>query len=366
MFEFRDAIQRKQALVEAIERAAIDSDPKINAMQQEVAKGRGEYMKSLLPAGNHLAPRSDQPGPPNGAMDLGSRAGWGQYTPDILAHLDRTSGANSVADAVVKAQSYLRMIDENVASGRYFFRGLSNIEYDLLSRWGRHCRDNGIAISQFDRASDEEMAELRRFRREFRWRRTWSDWSDWVRYAMRSRHRPDWWALMQHFDDDGSGTRLMDLTRSLNAALYFACVSWTGELRDNTDGVVYVFHERNMNARVQAHTVVDQDFEDQVPRRAGDMFDRNGMQVTRIYHPSQGAFNRRIRSQRGVFAWWPDFLTPLTQSLFYIRINKEAKLNILKELVAYGVDPRLIVAGPKGELAYESVCRTVGMNPTPY
>ena len=54
---------------------------------------------------------------------------------------------------------------------------------------------------------------------------------------------PEWWFRMQHYDT-GDGTRLLDVTTSLTAALLFACINWaSGAVDDTTDGIVYLWAE---------------------------------------------------------------------------------------------------------------------------
>ena len=54
------------------------------------------------------------------------------------------------------------------------------------------------------------------------------------------RSDPRWLPLMQHYDEE-FGTRMLDISSSIFAGLYFASVGWDGEIDTNHDGILYLF-----------------------------------------------------------------------------------------------------------------------------
>jgi len=62
--------------------------------------------------------------------------GWGNILAEAVSKLYSSVGVGSVGEALVLSQAYFASIN----STRVFFRGQSNIDWQLLSGMGRHAR----------------------------------------------------------------------------------------------------------------------------------------------------------------------------------------------------------------------------------
>lgn len=117
-------------------------------------------------------------------------------------------------------------ISGNLASPFYYFRGLSNSNYDLLTTLDRF---------QKDEWGGKEKLLIREFKKIAR---------NYISPQMLPTSTFEWLALMQHY---GIPTRLLDVTNSAFIALYFAVKDWD----NNCDGAVwainpYRFHDNSL------------------------------------------------------------------------------------------------------------------------
>ena len=144
---------------------------------------------------------------------------------------------------------------------------------------------------------------------------------------------------MQHYDR-GEGTRLLDLTTSLMAALLFACVDWeSGTIDASADGVIYLWPAGN-------NTNVDDFLLRSMPDTAEALFSQHPDAPHQILNPPH---NERSKAQSGAFMWWPRFWedAPYPEP-YYLRVVASAKGDIVSDLLSMGFGPKEAVRGKKG------------------
>jgi hypothetical protein len=186
------------------------------------------------------------------------------------------------------------------------------------------------------RTLPEELESLADFRR--RWD-SLEDVEDVDREKQLPDNHPEWWFRMQHYDT-GDGTRLLDVTTSLTAALLFACVDWkTGLVDEATDGIVYLWAEGNIGN-------LDDFLLCQMPSTADGLFSEYPDAPVYILNPPH---NERSKAQSGAFLWWPRFWDDLPAAgPYYLRVVASAKRDIARDLLSMGFGPKEAVRGIKG------------------
>ena len=316
----------------------------IRPLFEVIKKSAGEF-QALLGGNAHLLPNQGNPKKAPHGVDIATIDGWIDFEYNKIIDIIGSNSVTSVADATVKTTAYLQIVSQGVGSGkkRYLFRGQSNINHTLIPRLGR-VMANEIKSSKINSprnsqvVSDKELKDLEDFQKN--WFLLKKDELDAFSASKYSADDAGWWVLMQHYADQfGNGTRMLDVTTSLLFALLFACVKWdTGEIDDSVDGIVYFFIEGHHSAVV--------DYLDKAPPVASDLFTTDHTLENMMFNPPH---NERSKAQSGGFIWWPKFWEPLQSGLTYLRIPKENKLSIAKELLAFGVGPKEAVRGEKGK-----------------
>lgn len=327
----------------------------ITPLWEVLAKSSGSFRSALL-SNDNLLPRQSTPSTaPHGYNIAEEGSNWRMFEFDKIIDIIKSNSITSVADATVKTTAYLKTIAGSMGhvEKRFLFRGQSNIDYELIPRLGRLLRDDieKGKINEPDNPltiTDIENQNLNEF--QINWDKIDRDEIDQIIYEDNDANDYSWWVLMQHYADGyGDGTRLLDVTSSLLFALLFACVKWDTGLVDDgddaNDGVIYFFVE-GMNCRYV-------DYSSTVCPDADKAFDTDSDISYMIFNPPH---NERSKAQSGGFIWWPKFWSPLKEGLPYLRIPKEHKRDIVKELLALGVGPKEAVRGAKG-LANEKALR---------
>ena len=322
----------------------------VNPLWRAFDFSMGIFRSLLIRAGGNL-PDSAGSQPPHGTDIAAPDSNWSMFERELTLDIVASDSVSSLADAVVKASAHLDIMVKASSHGndRYFFRGQSNIEYDLLPRLGRLVRDDiksgGTPPSTTANATQLELEALESFQRQW----PFDDVDEIDKSTVLNADDPAWWVLMQHYAAGHcDGTRMLDVTSSLLFGLLFACVNWeTGLTTDSqgneTDGVLYLFHE-------SGNHVVD-DFLVKPAPDAGSFFQNtHGSQLDHllrmVFNPPH---NERSKAQSGGFIWWPKFWEPhCDNALPFLRIPKENKASIAAELLSFGVGPKEAVRGDRG------------------
>ena len=203
----------------------------------------------------------------------------------------------------------------------YIFRGLSNVEYDLVSSLGR-CIDNkiketGLAKKDF---LEEEQKALQVFQTEaisFLDREPKSIWQ--------------WLAIAQHY---GLPTRLMDWTTNALVALYFAVKD-----ESSSDSVVYVNNfEKDQWIHGDDYARIHFDYKGITP-----------FNVSKLFYFRPSVIDSRIGAQNGLFSIQPDptEIFPL-DNLTKIVIKNDSCKSIRYTLMNYDISPRTLFPGLGG------------------
>jgi hypothetical protein len=311
-----------------------------------IAKSSEAFRAALESGKQLLPPENEHVCPPHG-FDIGAtNSAWAQFEYERIFDIIKSNCVTSVSDATVKTTAYLQKIAPIFGDGnnRYLFRGQSNINHELIPRLGRVISkeiESGIFIPPHDppiQVMQRELDELAEFKNA--WGKIEKDEIDSFTVSKYANNDIGWWILMQHYADSfGNGTRLLDVTTSLLFALLFACVKWeTGEIDDKNDGIIYFF--------VEGQNCMVNDYSEIKPLPSSiDFFNIKHDIKCMILNPPH---NERSKAQGGSFIWWSKFWEPIKGELPYLRIPKENKLNIAKELLAFGVGPKESVRGEKG------------------
>lgn len=320
----------------------------ITPLWEVLAKSSGSFSAALRRNDNILPHQSTPSTAPHGYNIAEEGSNWRMFEFDKIIEIIKSNSISSVADATVKTTAYLKTIAGSMGHGekRFLFRGQSNIDHELIPRLGRLIREgvnNGKTSEPSDPlvVTDIEKQNLEDFQKN--WDGIDRDEIDEIIYKNNDLNDYSWWVLMQHYADGfGDGTRLLDVTSSLLFALLFACIKWESGLvddaDDSSDGIIYFFVE-GQNCRVV-------DYATSSCPAADSAFNTEVDISYMVFNPPH---NERSKAQSGGFIWWPKFWTPLTHNLPYLRIPKEHKRDIVKELLALGVGPKEAVRGSKGQ-----------------
>ena len=166
--------------------------------------------------------------------------GW--ETPILLKFIQEFGryGTDAIS-SVHELMLYSDIIAEMYGSELVFFRGESQYGWTTTSRAERH-----LSVDELSEPGlhAKELEQLRRFQEEFR---TKPDPELVSKGALPDNDSPLWLPIMQHYDE-AFGTRLLDITTSPFAALYFACVEWDGSINDKIDGIVKCYFLGNVGS----------------------------------------------------------------------------------------------------------------------
>lgn len=358
----RDAVERKIKLIKKfVNRLGVAG--LTESHKKELGEAAGRFEAALLTASRDLSLKPVDSITSN-CSDIGAVDNWDDLCQNVLCDLNLSGAVNSVADALVKSKSYLDWVDSrgSLRHSRHFFRGEHKMGRPLVSRRGREFRNLNLNVTEARKVTEREVDDIKKFQKLWKERDIEAHEDDLSRFHDLDPMDSTWWSLMQHYDQN-NGTRLLDVTSSLLSGLYFACVSKDGKIDRTEDGILYLFHERGMNARLM-YKGARNDFEDDVPDTWDKMFDYEHEGTPRLYIPYQ--LSESVKSQGGAFLWWPKFDAPYPNPLFCLRISGHSKERIVRELLAYGVNPKFIMSYPRGADAQEALFKDLGLEPRPY
>ena len=277
--------------------------------------------------------------------------GWESLVHQHLATFGNhgLEAAGSVAEVLLKSTA----IGRAIGGAPLLYRGESEYGWPLLSRVGRALG----AEPDWGPISEFELDELARFKAAA------------GRPGMTSAMFPDgippaspmgWLAAMQHYDD--FGTRMIDVSTSVFAGLYFACVDWNGEIDETVDGRLYCFQGRGAKrdyipATHRAALRSDEAHDLQPEHDETKLFDLPYPEIYRVIYSPQR--NERLLAQDGLFLLPAQSGTGWGQN-FELRIPASAKRTIATELWQAGYTPNRIVRGQSGEDAQSRVEQQLG------
>lgn len=350
-FEYSDDIEDTWEIIDRLSRMVWERDSVPLETKNVVQQAATEFHRALRNAGHDLPRREviQRAVPPRGAnFDEGHLAnGWRPYTIDRLAKLTTSRDVGSVAEAFLKATPALDEIRKIVGDGKagFVFRGQRNIEWPLIPTLGRDEK----FLNYVDKVSEAEFLENRTSKTSKyecdlidQFKEDWKKLSevDQVdRLSDIDSDDPSWWFRMQHYSENGSGTRLLDVTSSIPAALLFACLDWdSGLIDDTTDGILYLF-VAGMNANQIDFANSKETFTDD------KLFTGFADAPVFFLNPPH---NERSKAQSGAFLWWPKFWEQYSGQIYYLRVLKERKREIIRELLLLNFGPKDVVRGQKG------------------
>lgn len=282
--------------------------------------------------------------------------GWETIAFEKMAREFGRFGAGTIS-SLAELLLYTNALALPLGAKNVFYRGEHHYGYKLQSRAQRNMADgDGVEPG----ITGKELEELHRFQKEFR--------AD-IPYDFQSaKELPDnsdpmWLPIMQHYDEK-FGTRMIDITSSPFAGLYFACVSWDGNIASEKDGLVYSFYLGGaMRVRGSYFDMIPDKYDewDELPvENVKDSFKSwKSPEYWRIYQSSFGS--PREIAQDG----WFLLQGALTDKVgfgqgFKFRIPGEVKKEIAKELWLAGYTPSRMVRGPIGKEAHKNLGAALG------
>jgi hypothetical protein len=354
-FRSTDEVQRTWPYIDGLARRAWDREGLTQDQKRAVGNAAGNFYNELLSASRDLGLESSIRQLPPRGIDV-EKDNWNQFARHELVDMIGREDIHSISEAFLKATSLLRALKGNTYGNRCFlFRGQRNISWPLLPRKGRALIDAGwtppdqpLSDRRLTYILPEELHALEAF--QMQWESLESV-EDVDRERELPEYHPEWWFRMQHYDP-GDGTRLLDLTTSLTAALLFACVDWkTGSIDETTDGVIYLWVE-GMNGNVVDFLL------HRLPKTADKLFNDYPNAPVYILNPPH---NERSKAQSGAFLWWPRFWEePPYSAPYFLRVIANAKRDIVRDLLAMGFGPKDAVRGIKGLENERSLRRQLG------
>ena len=153
----------------------------------------------------------------------------GRYGPDAIS---------SIGELLI----YSNALGDAFGTQKLYYRGEQEYGWPLKSRAERSL--GGIDLTK-PGLSVRELAEIKRFQKQFKAKLPY-DFGGKTKLPL--DNSPLWLPIMQHYDEE-FGTRLLDISSSPFAGLYFACVGWDGLIDTSTDGIVYCFVTKGMLIR---------------------------------------------------------------------------------------------------------------------
>lgn len=344
-FESQDQVLRVWPILDGIARRAWDRPNVEVAQKNAVDLAADKLLDELKSTCRDLPPKGKgKNGAPPRGLDVDNE-NWAQFARHELIGMIGREDICSVTDAFLKTKSLLRALQTPGTAGQmhFMFRGQRNIGWTLLPRKGRALRDAGwtppeqhLCERKLTRILPEELESLDEFRSQ--WKMLDSLEEEDQQKQLPQDH-PEWWFRMQHYDT-GDGTRLLDVTTSLVAALLFACVDWSsGIVDDTTDGVIYLWAEGQMGN-------VDDFLLKPIPETAEGLFSQHPDAPRFILDPPH---NERSKAQSGAFLWWPRFWDDLPYGApYFLRVYANSKFDIVRDLLSMGFGPKEAIRGIKG------------------
>lgn len=267
----------------------------------------------------------------------------------------------SCSEALLKVHGVTNIWHGNPANRkRIYFRGEHHYGYPLVSRLGRN--KSAAQSNTPTGATNFELQLLSNFQAQVL--RDDALRSD-VFGAQEplNKDHPDWWAIMQHFDQS-FGTRMLDVTSSIFCALYFACAGWNGDVDVDKDGCLYVFPQLSVRGATPNPNMINgklNDTNDRQMNSAQSYFTIEGSLETARFRKTSHRNDREV-AQDGYFVWQPKFWEPmqLGQS-FTIRVARDSKMDILRELYSIGYTADRIVRGAAGRAAQVNLAKTLSL-----
>lgn len=327
-FTSKDQLSRAWDFIDLLARRAWDRDGVSQDQRTKVDNAARSFHEQMRQASSDLPDVAGDPPPPAVNVD---RDSWARFAREELVGIVGRSDVRSVTDMILKSTSVLRKLKAPSTQRRFLFRGQQDVMWPVLPRRGR-----GPGGSVDNPCLDREIASLKEFR------------DKWPQHEVEEEDRNNnlsddhvgWWFRMQHFDT-GTGTRLLDVTTSPLAALYFACVDWNdGSVADGTDGVVYLWPEGDSGVsddyNAMAALPTAQDIFLAQPNTDVNHF---------ILNPTA---NERSKAQSSAYMWWSEYWKPPPSPSYYLRVPRDAKLQIVKDLLSFGLGPAALVRGPRG------------------
>jgi len=256
---------------------------------------------------------------------------------------------HKTVSSVEEAVCYSYTLADLFSSQQLFCRGESSYGYALKSRAERHMSEAEKACNGI---SEREIKELRRFQKEVKRNNFIKKDIKGKGWFLPCRNDPAWLPIMQHYDEE-FGTRLLDISTSIFTGLYFACISWDGNLTSDNDGLLYLFLQGNTGLIARGiyydkkPDEFDSEFDDIAPKDLRKSFhDWKSPEYFRIYKSSTSP---REIAQDGWFLARGDLTKPPQYGQgFKFRIPANAKLRIAKQLWLNGYTPERMVRGTKG------------------
>lgn len=288
-------------------------------------------------------------------------AGWHNLAMEHFVDRFGRYGHDAIG-SIAEAMHYATALATAFGTHAIYYRGEHRFGHPLVSRAERNLPDDAgrdpgltdIEREQLDRFQQHVLANPNQYPEVV---------GD---STLENLNSPRWLPVMQHYDDE-FGTRLLDVSTSIFASLYFACVSWTGEINDDVDGLLYVFLRGSGGLLVrgiyyeQQPEHFDEEFDDIAPASVHDSF--RGWQhpsYFRIYHSS--TMSGRELAQDGLFLVRGALAgEPNLGQGFKLRVPAEIKATIAKELWWAGYTPRRIVRGQRGEMSHLRLANTLGL-----
>lgn len=363
-FEFQDDVGDTWEIIDRLSRMVWERKQFSSERKIKVNDAAAAFHTEMRMASQDLPRREPKVrlNPPRGAdVDSGQGGGWRPFTVDKLAKLVVSKDIGSVAEAFLKATPVLDAIRQTVgyAGAGFVFRGQRNIEWPLVPTLARNEKflahfkavgEVGFLEGNQSKTSTFEHEMLGLFKEN------WAGGNEIDQIDLMTdiaAGDPSWWFRMQHYGEISEGTRLLDVTSSIPAALLFSCLNWdTGLIDDTTDGILYLFVE-GLNAK----TV---DFADTTE-------DINGENLFDAYYKDAPIYflnpphNERSKAQSGAFLWWPKFWEPFNGQILYLRVLKERKQDIVRELLLLNFGPKDIVRGQKGSANEVALRKSLGL-----
>ena len=270
---------------------------------------------------------------------------------------------NETVSSLEEAVCYSYTLAELFGSHKVFYRGEHHYGYELKSRAERHIQLDEITGAGI---THREIEELRRFQKEVRSSTFLKKEIKGKSFFLPRRNSPIWLPIMQHYDEE-FGTRLLDISTSIYTGLYFACISWSGEIDTSRDGILYLFMAGNsgMLARGIYYDVkpegFDDEFDDLAPKNVTQSFnDWKHPEYIRIYKASSSS--PREIAQDGWFLVRGELNKPPQYGQgFKFRIPANAKERIAKQLWLTGYTPERMVHGQKGTEARKKLGSILGL-----
>jgi hypothetical protein len=241
-----------------------------------------------------------------------------------------------VPDGVQRLSDLFKIVEHwaTLGLGRVWSRGEPK-DYkstSLLPRIARNKKDRFTPVGSGRILTQEEAANVRKCQDELKDARFMDPFLEKFVPGI-TPHDVNWIPLAQHY---GYDTRLLDVTRNLLVALFFAVDS-----NQDEDGFVYIFPESSYRpqekplSKIQAREIASA-----IPDTYDELFE----DAARYPQSSFGFLlcpfvpNSRIVAQQGAFIWWDPIGSKFPGQMIPILIRQDSKKTMLEALSHLGVD----------------------------